>query len=225
MTQRTLGLDDRLHEYLTRTFLREPEVMRELRAETARLGEIARMQIAPEQGQLMGLLLELIGARLVIEIGTFTGYSALAMARTLPDDGRLIACDVSEEWTRIARRYWLAAGVAGKIDLRLGPGLATLEALEAEGLGGRVDAAFVDADKAGYDLYYERLLRLLRPGGLIMIDNAYWGARAEDPQGRTPETEAVRALNAKLRDDERVTLALVPVAGGLTLARKREVAR
>ncbi|MBM3318059.1 MAG: class I SAM-dependent methyltransferase [Candidatus Eisenbacteria bacterium] len=225
MTQRTLGLDDRLHEYLTRTFLREPEVMRELRAETARLGEIARMQIAPEQGQLMGLLLELIGARLVIEIGTFTGYSALAMARALPDDGRLIACDVSEEWTRIARRYWLAAGVAGKIDLRLGPGLATLEALEAEGLGGRVDAAFVDADKAGYDLYYERLLRLLRPGGLIMIDNAYWGARAEDPQGRTPETEAVRALNAKLRDDERVTLALVPVAGGLTLARKREVAR
>jgi len=215
-------MDDRLYDYVSRAFLREPAVMRRLREETARLGDgVATMQIAPEQGQLMGLLLELIGARRVIEVGTFTGYSALAMARALPAGGLLIACDVSEEWTRIARRYWSAAGLRRRIQLRLGPGLETLQALLDEGQAGSFDAVFLDADKAEYLRYYELALRLVRRGGLIMIDNVYWGVNA-GKRGRGQATAAAIArLNAKLRADRRVSLALVPVADGLTLARKR----
>lgn len=222
MSRRTVSMDDRLYDYLTRAFLREPAVMRRLRRETARLGEgVARMQIAPEQGQLMGLLLELIGARRVIEVGTFTGYSALAMARALPPDGLLIACDVSEEWTRIARRYWSAAGLSRRIQLRLGPGLETLQALLDEGQAGSFDAVFLDADKVHQLRYYELALRLVRRGGLIMIDNVYWGVDA-GKRGRGQATaKAIAQLNAKLRTDRRVSTALVPVADGLTLARKR----
>jgi predicted O-methyltransferase YrrM len=215
-------MDERLYDYITRAFLREPAVMRRLRDETARLGDdVARMQIAPEQGQLMGLLLELIGARRVIEVGTFTGYSALAMARALPPDGLLIACDVSEEWTRIARRYWAAAGLTGRIELRIGPGLATLQALLAEGQAESFDAIFLDADKVNLIRYYELALRLLRKGGLIMIDNVYWGVGAKEPGDGKPTAEAIAKLNAKLRTDRRVSTALVTVADGLTLARKR----
>lgn len=222
MSLRTEGMDDQLYDYIQRAFLREPAVMRRLREETARLGDdVARMQIAPEQGQLMALLIELIGARRVIEVGTFTGYSALAMARALPPDGLLIACDVSEEWTRIARRYWSAAGVARRIELRLGPGLETLQALLAEKQAGSFDAVFLDAEKINLTRYYELALRLLRPGGLIMIDNVYWGARADEPGDGKPTAEAVAKLNAKLRTDRRVSIALVTVAEGLTLARKR----
>ena len=222
MSRRTVSMDDRLYGYVTRAFLREPAVMRRLRDETARLGDgVARMQIAPEQGQLMGLLLELIGARRVIEVGTFTGYSALAMARALPPDGLLIACDVSEEWTRIARRYWSAAGLTRRIQLRLGPGLETLEALLADGQAGSFDAVFLDADKVNQLRYYELALRLVRKGGLIMIDNVYWGVDAKKPGRGRPTAAAIARLNAKLRTDRRVTTALVPVADGLTLARKR----
>lgn len=221
MTKRTAGMDDRLYDYISRTFMRETDVMRRLREETAQLGDISRMQVAPEQGQLMALLLELIGARRVIEVGTFTGYSALAMAGALPADGRIIACDISEEWTAIARRYWREAGVAGKIDLRIGRAAETLEFLIAEGETGTYDAAFLDADKTTYDRYYELLLELLRPGGMIMIDNAYGGFRAEQPETRNPDTLAIQALNAKLRTDERVSVALVPIADGLTVVRKR----
>lgn len=220
MTNRTAGLEDALYDYLTRTFLRDTEVQRELRRETALLGDVARMQVSPEQAQLMALLLELIGARRVIEIGTFTGYSALAMARALPPGGRLIACDVSEEWTAIARRFWEAAGVADRIELRLGPGLEALNALLAAGEAGAFDAAFLDADKVNHDRYYEILLELLRPGGLIMFDNCYWGLRGEAPDA-SEEARAVRDLNAKLARDERISLALVPVGSGLALARKR----
>jgi predicted O-methyltransferase YrrM len=221
MTKRTAGMDDRLYDYISRTFSRESDVMRRLREETARLGDISRMQIAPEQGQLMALLLELTGGRRVIEVGTFTGYSALAMAQALPPDGRIVACDISEEWTAIARRFWREAGVAEKIDLRLGRAEQTLEALIAEGGAGAYDAAFLDADKVTYDRYYELLLQLLRPGGMIMIDNAYGGYRAEQPETRNPDTLAIQALNAKLRTDERVSVALVPIADGLTVVRKR----
>jgi predicted O-methyltransferase YrrM len=221
MTKRTAGIEDQLYDYITRTFLREPEVMARLRAETAQLGDIARMQIAPEQGQLMAFLIELIGARRVLEVGTFTGYSALAMARALPADGRLVACDISEEWTAIAQRYWREAGVAEKIDLRIGRAAETLAFLVARGEAGTYDAIFLDADKTSYDRYYELGLQLLRPAGFIMIDNAYRGARAEFGDARDPDSVAVQAFNAKLHGDERVSIALVPIADGLTLVRKR----
>jgi caffeoyl-CoA O-methyltransferase len=179
------------------------------------------MQIAPEQGQFMALLVELLGVRKALEIGTFTGYSALVVALAMPVDGRLIACDVSEEWTAIGRRYWEEAGVADKIDLRLGPALATLDELLAAGAEESFDFAFIDADKTGYDDYYERSLRLLRPGGLIAIDNVLWNGNLYDLSIDDPDTVAIRALNEKLHTDERVSLSLVPIGEGLTLARKR----
>jgi caffeoyl-CoA O-methyltransferase len=195
-------------------------VLRRLREETAGL-EHADMQIGPEQGQLMALLLELLDARRVLEIGTFTGYSALVMALALPEDGRVVACDVSEEWTSIGRRYWEEAGVAHKIDLRLAPAAETLQALLADGREGTFDFAFIDADKEGYDRYYELALRLVRTGGLVAIDNTLWEGKVADPSATDADTEAIRALNAKLRTDERVTLSLLPVGDGLTLALKR----
>jgi len=220
MTRRTQSLSEELYQYLLRVSLRDRDVLRRLREETA-THERATMQIGPDQGQFMGLLLELIGAKNVLEVGTFTGYSALAMALALPEDGRLIACDISEEWTSIGRRYWEEAGVSHKIDLRLGPAGGTLEALLEEGRGGTFDFAFIDADKTGYDVYYERVLELLRPGGLVAVDNTLWEGKVADPTETDPDTEAIRAFNLKVRSDERVTLSLVPIGDGLTLARKR----
>jgi predicted O-methyltransferase YrrM len=222
MTRRTSHLSEELYAYLLDISLRELPVMRRLREETASM-EQANMQIGPEQGQFMALLVELIGARSVLEVGTFTGYSALAMAVALPENGALVACDVSEEWTAIGRRYWEEAGVAHKIELRLAPALETLDALLAEGRAGTFDFAFIDADKEGYDAYYERALELVRLGGLIALDNTLWEGKVADPAATDVDTEAIRAINAKLVLDERVTLSLIPVGDGLTLARKRYV--
>jgi caffeoyl-CoA O-methyltransferase len=179
------------------------------------------MQISPEQGQFMALLAELIGARRVLEVGTFTGYSALAVALALPADGRIVACDVNEDTTAVARRYWAEAGVADKIELRLGPAVDTLEALLAEGGGETFDFAFIDADKVNYDAYYEGALALLRQGGLMVIDNVLWSGAVADPERQDADTSALRALNAKLHDDQRISLSLLPVSDGITLARKR----
>ncbi len=220
MTRRTNNLPEELYDYILDVSLREPPVMKRLREETAPL-EKANMQIGPEQGQFMSFLVELMGARNVLEVGTFTGYSALAVALALPDDGRLVACDISEEWTTIARRYWEEAGVAHKIDLRLAPAVETLDGLLTEGCAGTFDFAFIDADKEGYDMYYERALELTRTGGLIALDNTLWEGKVVDPAATDVDTEAIRAINAKLAEDERVTLSLLPVGDGLTLARKR----
>jgi predicted O-methyltransferase YrrM len=220
MSIRTTPIDDRLHEYLITHSLRDDDVKRRLRATTAAL-EQRDMQIAPEQGQFMALLVELIGARRIIEIGTFTGYSALCMAEAMPSDGELICCDLSEEWTAIARRFWREAGVEGRIDLRLAPALETLDALLAEGQSGRFDMAFIDADKGNQPTYVERCLELLRPGGLILIDNTLWGGWVADPEQQDADTEAIRALNDGLLEDQRVSLSLVPIGDGLTLACKR----
>jgi predicted O-methyltransferase YrrM len=220
VTNKTLQLDDRLYEYLIGVSLREPEVLTHLRAETAVLPE-AGMQIAPEQGQFMRLLVELIGATRALEVGVFTGYSALSVALALPPEGRLIACDVSAEWTAIARRYWEAAGVADKIDLRIAPAALTLEGLLAEGHEGSFDLAFIDADKEGYCAYYELVLRLLRPGGLMVVDNVLWSGQVADPAIDDTATVAIRRFNELLHDDERITLSLLPIADGLTLAVKR----
>ena len=219
MSRRTIDLTDDLYDYLLEVSLREPPLLARLREETAALPG-AGMQIGPEQGQFMGLLVELIGARRAIEVGTFTGYSALIVAGAMPDEGRLICCDVNEETTAIARRYWAEAGVAEKIDLRLAPATETLDGLIAEG-GRPFDFAFVDADKENYGAYYERLLKMVRPGGLIAIDNVLWSGSVIDPEKSDADTEAIRDLNAKLKDDERVSLSLVPIGDGLTLARLR----
>lgn len=220
MSSRTFQLSDAVHAYLIRETMRESPLLARLRAQTAVLPG-ANMQISPEQGQFMRLLIELTGAQRALEIGVFTGYSALCVAEALPDDGRLIACDVSEEWTAIARQYWKEAGVAAKIDLRIGNAAATLDALLREGGENRFDFAFIDADKAAYDRYYELCLRLVRPGGLIAIDNALWSGRVGDRAAQDPDTVALRALNVKVRDDERVTSSLVPIGDGLLLARRR----
>lgn len=219
MTTRTLTLDDTLYRYLLDTSLREHPVLAELRAAT-RDHPLARMQIAPEQGQFMALLVRLAGARRGIEIGVFTGYSALSVALALPDDGCIVACDISAEYTDIARRYWEKAGVAHKIALRLAPALETLDGLLAQGESGRFDYAFIDADKSSYDAYYERCLSLLRPGGLIVVDNTLWGGSVAHPS-TDADTLAIQAFNRKLHADERVDLALLPVGDGMTLARKR----
>ena len=219
MSRRTEALTDELYDYFLDVSLREPAVLRKLREETGAL-EKAQMQISPEQGQFMALLVQLIGARRTLEIGTFTGYSALVVALALPPDGRVIACDVSEEWTSMGRRYWKKAGVADKIDLRLAPALETLDGLLREGRDS-FDFAFIDADKANYDAYYERCLQLVRPGGLIAVDNVLWHGKVIDRAVKDADTEAIRRLNAKLKSDERVTLSLVPIGDGLTLARRR----
>ena len=217
MANKTIGISDELAAYVVEVGTREPDVLVRLREETAAIPQ-HRMQIAPEEG---ALLAELTGARRYIEIGTFTGYSSTAVALALPEDGRLVCCDVSEEWTSMARRYWDEAGVAGKIDLRIAPAAETLDQLLADGEEATYDFAFVDADKAGYDGYYERLLRLVRPGGLIALDNTLWGGAVLDQDADDEDTRAIQALNTKLAADERVTLCLVPVADGVTLARRR----
>lgn len=220
MSNRTIALTDSLYEYLIDVSLRESQAQRALREATARMPD-AGMQIAPEQGQFMGLLARLTGARRYLEVGVFTGYSALAVALALPEDGRVIACDVSEEWTSIARRHWAAAGVDHKIELRLAPAARTLDALLASGQRGTFDLAFIDADKEAYLSYYERALALLRAGGLLCIDNTLWNGRVADPEVADADTVAIRHFNEVLHRDERVDLSLVPIGDGLTLARKR----
>ena len=220
MSNRTIDLTDSLYDYLLSVSLRETDLQRRLREETAAL-PMARMQISPEQGQFMALLARLTGARRCLEVGVFTGYSSLAVALALPADGRIVACDISEEWTAIARRYWAEAGVAGRIDLRLAPALDTLDALVAAGGAGTYDLAFIDADKTAYLDYYERALLLLRPGGLLMTDNTLWSGRVADPEVGDADTVALRHYNEHLHRDARVDLSLVPIGDGLTLARKR----
>jgi predicted O-methyltransferase YrrM len=220
MTRRSLDLDDPIYRYLLEASLREPPLFARAREETAALPR-AMMQSAPEQGQFMALLVELIGARLCLELGTFTGYSALWVAAALPPDGRLICLDIDPQMTAIAERYWREAGYADRIQLRLGPALASLAELEREYPPGAFDFAFIDADKRDQDAYYEAVLRLVRQGGLILIDNVLWMGRVADPARTDPDTRAIDALNRKLRDDARVTLSLLPVGDGLTILRKR----
>jgi predicted O-methyltransferase YrrM len=220
MTDRRLTITDDIHRYLVEHSVREPDVLARLRDATASLPQAA-MQIGPEQGQLMALLAKLVGAKRCIEVGVFTGYSSLAVALALPEDGRILACDVSEEWTAIARRFWREAGVEHKIELKLQPAVRTLEQLVAADEAGRYDFAFVDADKPAYDTYYELLLKLLRPGGLMALDNTLWSGAVANPKDREPNAVALRALNDKLHRDERIDLSLLPVGDGLTLARKR----
>ncbi|MEX0924227.1 MAG: class I SAM-dependent methyltransferase [Rhodovibrionaceae bacterium] len=220
MSPRTLAMTDEIHDYILKVSLRETETMRRLREET-QAHPHANMQIAPEQGQFMALLAELIGARRCIEIGSFTGYSALAVARALPEDGKIVCCDVSEDYTAVARRYWKEAGIEDKIDLRIAPAQQTLDALIAEEQEGAYDFVFVDADKEGYDGYYERALVLLREGGLIAFDNVLWSGKVADPAKDDADTQALRTLNEKLGKDERISVSMVPIGDGLTLARKR----
>jgi caffeoyl-CoA O-methyltransferase len=220
MQKRTLGLDDRLYDYFLSVSLREAAILRQLREETAS-HPAAMMQIAPEQGQFMALLVQLLGANKTLEIGVFTGYSSLCVALALPANGKVVACDVSEEYTNIARRYWQEAGVADKIDLHLKPAIETLDRLLAAGQAETFDFAFIDADKENYNRYYERSLQLIRPGGLIAIDNVLWGGSVANPQVQDKNTQAIRALNEKLHHDKRIALSLVPIADGLTLALKR----
>ncbi len=220
MSNRSLGLDERLYDYLLGASLREPDILRRLREETAGM-PLAVMQIAPEQGQFMALLVELTGARRTLELGVFTGYSSLVVALALPADGHITACDVSEEFTAVARRYWAEAGVADKIDLRLAPAIETLDKLLADGQAGTYDFAFIDALKTEYADYFERVIELLRPGGLAAIDNVLWDGRVADPDDNDEDTVAIRAFNEALLADQRVSLSLLPLADGLTLARKR----
>jgi caffeoyl-CoA O-methyltransferase len=220
MSTRTLPLDDALYDYLLATSLREPPLLKRLRAETSGMTH-ALMQISPEQGQFMALLIKLIDARRCLEVGTFTGYSSLAVALALPDGGRILACDIDEDFTAVARRYWHEAGVAEKIDLRLAPALDTLQAEIEAGAAGTYDFAFIDADKENYAGYFEACLTLLRRGGLMAIDNVLWSGKPAQPDADDELTEAIRAFNAQLHIDERVDISLLPLGDGLTLARKR----
>lgn len=220
MSNRTLSVTDDIHHYLLENSVREPEVLQRLRKVTAVMPD-ANMQIGPEQGQFMALLARLIDARRCIEVGVFTGYSSLALALALPEDGRIIACDVNEKWTSIARQFWREAGVEHKIELKLQPASRTLEELLAADGEGKYDYAFIDADKTGYAGYYEQLLKLIRPGGLILIDNTLWSGKVADPKESDPSTVALRSLNAQIKDDERVDVSLVPIGDGVTLVRKR----
>ncbi|MBD1910028.1 MULTISPECIES: class I SAM-dependent methyltransferase [unclassified Leptolyngbya] len=220
MANKTISLDNQLYDYLLSVSLREPEILFQLREETARHPK-ANMQIAPEQGQFMALLVQLLGAKKALELGVFTGYSALRIALALPPKGQLIACDVSEEFTQVARRYWQAAGVDHKINLRLAPALETLDQLLANGEANTFDFAFIDADKDNYSYYYEKLLQLIRPGGLIAIDNVLWSGRVAQPDIQDQQTVILREFNQQLQEDDRIFLSLVPIGDGLTLAFKQ----
>ena len=220
MSTKTITLTESLHHYLLSVSLREPPIFARLREETAQ-HPLANMQIAPEQGQFMALLVQLMGVKKCLELGVFTGYSALSVALALPPDGKLIACDVNEEWTSMARRYWQEAGVAHKIALRIAPALETLDKLLANGEAGSFDFVFIDADKENYANYYERSLALVRHGGLIVIDNVLWSGRVADPNEQDMDTVAIRRFNTKLHFDEQIILSMLPLADGLTLAYKR----
>jgi predicted O-methyltransferase YrrM len=218
MSNKTLCLTEELYEYMLSVSLREPDILRELRLETAQ-DENAHMQISPEQGQFMALLVKLLGAKRTLEIGVYTGYSSLCIGLGLPEDGRVIACDVNREWTDTAERYWRKAGVQDRIELHLGPAQQTLEGFCAEGTDS-FDFAFIDADKKNYDMYYEYCLQLIRPGGLIAIDNMLWKGAVADAAVNDDDTVAIRALNRKIHADPRVEISLVPIADGLALARR-----
>lgn len=220
MANRSLGLNDQLYRYILDHSVHEPEVLAALRQETAQ-HPMGQMQIAPEQGQLMTLLVQLLGVKKALEVGVFTGYSALSVALALPPDGTLLACDVSEEYTAIARRYWAKAGVTDKIDLRLAPAIETLNQLIESGEDNSFDFAFIDADKSNYPTYYEQALKLVRPGGLIAIDNVLWSGRVADAATQDNRTKTIRAFNDALYRDERIVMSLVPIADGLTLAMKK----
>ncbi|SEC14743.1 Predicted O-methyltransferase YrrM [Pseudomonas mohnii] len=220
MTARTLNLDDSLYHYLLDVSLRETPLLKRLRDETQAL-PMARWQVAPEQGQFLALLVKLTGARRLLEIGTFTGYSALCMAAALPDDGSMICCDIPGDYNATARRYWREAGLAERIDLRLAPALETLAELERQGQGGQFDLVFIDADKANYPNYLEHALRLLRVGGLAVFDNTLWSGRVLEERPLSADTRAIQALNRALKDDSRLDLSMLPLGDGLTLCRKR----
>lgn len=211
---------ENVREYLIDSIVDEPEVLKELREET-RNYQSSGMQIGVDQGRFMALLVELLGVERALEVGVYTGYSSLVVAQAMPADGRLVACDISVEWTNVAKRFWKKAGVDHKIELRLGPALDTLDALLTEGGAGSFDLAFLDADKANYDGYYERSLELLRPGGLVAVDNALWGGSVTDESDTREDTVAIRELNKKAHHDPRVTASLVAVGDGMLLARKR----
>jgi len=219
MSNRTISMTDELYAYLLKVSLREPELLQRLREETAQHPRRG-MQISPEQGQFMQLLVRLCGARRCLEVGVFTGYSSLAVALALPDDGMIMACDVSEEYTATARRYWQAAGVADKIDLRLAPALDTLDQLLQQGEADSYDFAFIDADKTNYLNYYQRIFKLLRPGGLLAVDNVLWSGSVIDPEDHSEDTEAIREFNLAVHADQRIELSIVPIGDGLTLIRK-----
>jgi predicted O-methyltransferase YrrM len=219
MANKTLSLTNALYAYLVEHSVREPEILQRLRAETGQ-DRMSMMQIGPEQGQFMQLLVRLMGAKNCLEIGVFTGYSSLAVALVLPADGHIVACDVSEKWTAIARKYWAEAGVADRIDLRIAPALSTLDGLIASGKSGSFDFAFIDADKTNYLGYYERALTLVRPGGLIAVDNTLWGGQVIDKKAKSDDTQAIKQFNDRLRDDLRIHLSLLPIGDGLTLALK-----
>jgi predicted O-methyltransferase YrrM len=220
MANTSIGLPPDVHEYLVQHGVREPELLRRLREETKAIPQ-HDMQIAPEQGAFLALLVELIGAKRCLEIGTFTGYSSLVVALALPPDGTIVCCDVSAEWTAVARRYWAEAGVADRVDLRLAPALDTLDDLLAEGAANTFDFAFVDARKREYPDYHERVVELLRPGGLAAYDNVLWGGRIADESEQDADTLGLRRLNDRLAADARVSIAMLPLADGVTLARKR----
>lgn len=220
MTTRTLNLDDSLYQYLLDVSLRDSPVKARLRAETARLS-MSRWQVAPEQGQFLALLVGLTGAKRILEIGTFTGYSALCMAEALPDGGHILCCDLPGEYNDIARSYWHDAGVDSRIELRLGPALATLEALVAGDQQGAFDLVFIDADKANYLTYLEHALALLRVGGLVVFDNVLWSGRVLEANPESADTRAIQQLNLALKVDERVDYSLVPIGDGMSLCRKR----
>ena len=220
MSLSTLSLTPAVHRYMLDHSLREPAILARLRRVTAAM-PMAQMQVSPEQGQFLQLLVRTVGARRCLEVGTFTGYSSLAVALALPGDGRLVACDVSAEWTQVAQQFWREAGVDSRIDLRLQPAMRPLDELLAEGSASAFDFAFIDADKENYRGYYERALDLLRPGGLICVDNVLWGGKVADASVNDAETQALRAFNDLVHRDERVDLSLVPIGDGLTVLRKR----
>jgi predicted O-methyltransferase YrrM len=218
MANRSIGLEDDLYEYVLRSMPAEPEPLRLLREETAALGGIARMQIGFDQGQLMALFVRMVRARKIVEIGCFTGYSSTIMAMAMAPGGTLLTCDVSEEYTALAKKSWARAGVADRVQLRLGPALATLDDLLASGEESTFDVAFIDADKSNYENYYERCVALVKPGGVILVDNVLWGGSVIDPSRDDEDTRAIRRLNGKIKDDRRVAMAMIGVGDGLTVA-------
>ena len=223
MANKTLNLSEKLYDYVLDVGVRESEVLARLR-EATEAEEMSVMRSAPEQGQFMAMLLKLMGAKRALEIGTYTGYATLWMAQALPEDGGIVACDVSERWTSVARRFWKDAGMDGKIRLELRPALETLDGLLAAGEANSFDFAFIDADKVNYDAYYEHCLKLVRSGGLICVDNVLWGGSVIDPANHDESTEAIRTFNRKLKTDERIELSMLPIADGLALAMKRSSA-
>lgn len=220
MTRTTLTMNQTLYQYYLQNSLREPPILEQLRLETAKLSA-AKMQIAPEQGQFLSFLIKLIGAKKTIDIGVFTGYSSLVVALALPDEGRVIACDTNIEWTKIAKKYWQLAEQDKKIALHLAPAQQTLDHLLQQGEANTFDFIFIDADKQNYDVYYEYSLKLVRPGGIIAIDNVLWGGLVADEANQEESTVAIRLLNQKIHQDDRVILSMLPLADGLTLVIKR----